>query len=274
MNPCLNTTNQYNSMNKMAVINYKDSRWNYPYKGFTSIINQTIEIAKAYYKVHNSLQINVSDQQIENFYTSITKNEIDEFDASNWWLNMFFANQISNSPNSHDVAVLDDIKLKKNIFESILLLKEEYKTKFTQEFQQVYMTDCLGIQIRGTDKCQEIPRINVEILIRKIDTFLQNSKENYSRIFLSTDDIDYLNSFKNYFGKEYVFEQKNAYRSSGLSSVHHNKNLDRNVVNEQVLWDVYALATCRSMLYTFSNVSHLALCLGCDNHKEIYCLSV
>jgi len=262
-------------MSKLAKINYLDPRWNYPYKGFTSIVNQTVEIAKTYRNHHvDDVSFCIDDEQINYFFESKEESKKTSIDASSWWLEEFLAGRINNSPNSHDVASHADIALKKHIFDSMLALKREFEISFKKDHVDLKTTECLGIQIRGTDKCQEIPRIDKDVLIKKINYFLENSKESYSKILLSTDDLEYADAIWKHFGSKNVVEQKSVQRSIGEKSVHHNQSFDKNEINKQVLWDVYALSNSKSMLYTFSNVSHLALCLGCNNHKEISCLSI
>ena len=260
-------------MNKYY-INFEDKRWNYSYKGFASLINQTIEIALSYCEYnkinHENVEFVVDDKQINQIFP---KKHIKApmTPISSWWLDMFFSKKINNKFDSHQIANLEDLLIK-NIYFNKMFDYSYLQNKFEQSFLELNLTDCIGVQIRGTDKKNEIPRIKEDIVLRKIDSFIKESNESFSKIFLCTDDLDYLNSIKLFFGEKNLIYQ-NAYRSSGDLSVHHNHVFDRNLVNSQVMSDIFALSKTKCMLYTFSNVSHLSLVLGCHNHKNINCLN-
>ena len=62
----------------IGIINLEDNRFNYRQKGFTSIINQLIEMCYFHYKKYNDFNIHVSDYRVEVFFDLPKKNIINE----------------------------------------------------------------------------------------------------------------------------------------------------------------------------------------------------
>lgn len=56
-------------------LNIYDSRFNYNYKGFTSIVNQLISLSKIHHERFNNFNVFVEDDQVldifENIYTPL-----------------------------------------------------------------------------------------------------------------------------------------------------------------------------------------------------------
>ena len=121
--------------------------------------------------------------------------------------------------------------------------------------------DTLGVQIRGTDKKQELPEIQIESIFNLIDSTKKQ------KIFVATDDKYYLNCLLNRYGERIIYDDS-LQISSGSQSIHHNCS-NRSQVNEEVLSSVYLLSKCSHFLYSFSNVSLLALILGINDFQFI-----
>ena len=119
----------------------------------------------------------------------------------------------------------------------------------------------LGIQIRGTDKKNELPELEIEKIFSLIDQF------DKQKIFLATDDKKYLDLILNRYGDRIIYDSS-LQISSNSQSLHHNCT-DRFKINEEVLSSVYLLSKCKYFLYSFSNVSLLALIMGAQNFKFI-----
>jgi hypothetical protein len=124
----------------------------------------------------------------------------------------------------------------------------------------------LGVQIRGTDKKTELPKIEESIVINHIDKLLNNNTE-IDRIFVSTDDFNYLDIILKTFGdKNVIYNDKNLISRDG-EPLH--TRYDRKKINYEVMSDVYLLSKCNHMLYSFSNVSFLALSMMENFNKQL-----
>ena len=139
---------------------------------------------------------------------------------------------------------------------------DEYVEKFENKKVDLGIDkDTLGIQIRGTDKKEELPEIKIETIFNLIDF---NHKE---KIFVATDDKYYLNCLLDRYGSKIIYDDT-LQISGGSRSIHHNCT-NRSQVNEEVLSSVYLLSKCSHFLYSFSNVSLLALIIGINDFKSV-----
>jgi hypothetical protein len=120
------------------------------------------------------------------------------------------------------------------------------------------------LQIRGTDKTSEIPRISDNVIIESITKMLNDNQLN--KVFLSTDDNYYLELIKNNFKEILIYNENNLISHDG-NPIHFSN--DRKKINKDVLLDVYLLSNCEYFLYCYSNVSYLALTLGSQKQKYI-----
>ena len=249
-----------------ACITLQDSRFNYSYKGFCSIVCAIIDIALEHYSVHNNLNCCVFESQTLKLFDNIYEDIGDEYDAGSWWLNRFFENQLHHSTYSaHTIANVENLKLKNKVFNSILEIKKSKREVFNQKFIDLGITDkTLGIQIRGTDKKTEIPELDIDNIIKKIDEYF--NLVDIENIFLSTDDIKYLNSLKERYGSLLLYDDT-IHISSNNFPLHNLPN--RDIINEEVLSSVFILSRCNHFLYSFSNVSLLALIMGANHHHTI-----
>lgn len=254
-----------------AHINLQDSRFNYSYKGFCSIICAVIDIALEHYRVYGNISCFVSDAQILELFDNVGEfNELN-YDAGSWWLNRFFSNQLHDSEyNAHTLANTDNLKIKNKVLDSILQIKSEKLIQFEERHSTLGITDeTLAIQIRGTDKKNEILEPNIDTIINKIDYYLKIGK--VKNIFLSTDDKKYLDLILQKYQDLVIYDNKIHISSDGIPLHTLPK---RNIINEEVLLSVYLLSKCGHFLYSFSNVSLLALIIGVNNFKSILNINI
>ena len=249
-----------------ACITLQDSRFNYSYKGFCSIVCAIIDIALEHYEVYDNLNCSVNDLQTLKLFDNVYDNFDLEYDAGSWWLERFFQNQLHHSEyNAHTLANLENIKLKNKVLNSILTIKPDKIAKFEKKISQFNITDrTLGIQIRGTDKKNEIPEPGIDTIIKKIDYYFETT--DVQNIFLATDDIKYLNPLKEKYDNLLLYDES-LLISSDDTPLHNLPDRDR--INEEVLSSVYILSRCNHFLYSFSNVSLLALIMGANDFKTI-----
>jgi hypothetical protein len=251
-----------------AYISLNDSRFNYSYKGFCSIVCEIISIALEHYSEFNNFDIVVDDPQTLLFFDCNVKNcEKKYYDAGSWYLNRFFSNTRKYGEyNAHSISNVDDLKLRNKILNNILKIKNNYINQFENLYSQFEIDDkTLGVQIRGTDKKNEVPEINVSNVIKLVDNYLNS--EVVTKIFLCTDDKKYLDILLDRYGKIIIYD-KTLTISDNSQALHHYAT-DRKKINQEVLSSVYLLSKCNYFLYSFSNVSFLALILGAYNFKKI-----
>jgi len=250
-------------LTETGYISYSDSRFNYPYKGFCSIVCGIIDMALEHYVVNDNFNIEISESQTLSLFDNISPKNNHTYEVGSWWLERYFSNQIYEFQyNAHTPANLDNLKLKNKVYNQILKIKDEYLDKFNRKKLELGIDeDTLGIQIRGTDKKQELPEIQIESIFDSID------KVNKQKIFVATDDKYYLDGLLNRYGERIVYDNS-LQISSGSESIHHNC-LNRSQINEEVLSSVYLLSECSHFLYSFSNVSLLALIMGVNNFQFV-----
>jgi hypothetical protein len=249
-----------------AFITLQDPRFNYSYKGFCSIVCAIIDIALEHYSVYDNLNCNIFESQTLKLFDNVYEDGDDEYDAGSWWLDRFFQNQLHHSDyTAHTIANVENLKLKNKVFDSILKIKDDKRKLFEKKFADLGITNkTLGIQIRGTDKKNEIPEPSIDNIIQKIDRYFD--MVDIRNIFLATDDIKYLNPIKERYGNVVVYDDT-IHISSDNAPLHNLPN--RDIINEEVLSSVFILSSCSHFLYSFSNVSLLALIMGANHHKTI-----
>jgi hypothetical protein len=249
-----------------AFITLQDPRFNYSYKGFCSIVCAIIDIALEHYSVYDNLNCNIFESQTLKLFDNVYEDGDDEYDAGSWWLDRFFQNQLHHSDyTAHTIANVENLKLKNKVFDSILKIKDDKRKLFEKKFTDLGITNkTLGIQIRGTDKKNEIPEPGIDNIIQKIDRYFD--MVDIQNIFLATDDIKYLNPIKERYGNMVTYDDT-IHISSDNAPLHNLPN--RDIINEEVLSSVFILSSCSHFLYSFSNVSLLALIMGANHHKTI-----
>lgn len=220
-------------------------------------------MALEHYVVNGNFNIEVAESQTLNLFDNISEKTNKSYNVGSWWLERYFSNKIYQGQyNAHTPANVDNLKIKNKVYNNILKIKDEYVEKFENKRIDLGIDeDTLGVQIRGTDKKEELPEIKIESIFNLIDS---NDKE---RIFVATDDKYYLDCLLNRYGSRIIYDDT-LQISSGSQSIHHNCS-NRSQVNEEVLSSVYLLSKCSHFLYSFSNVSLLALILGINDFQFI-----
>jgi len=250
-------------LTETGYISYSDPRFNYPYKGFCSIVCGIIDMALEHYIINDNFNIEISETQTLSLFDNISPKTTQAYDVGSWWLERYFSNQIYQGQyNAHTPANLNNLKIKNKVYNHILKIKDEYLDKFeTKRLELGIDENTLGIQIRGTDKKQEIPEIEIQNIFNLIDGV---KKE---KIFVATDDKYYLDGLLTRYGGRIVYDDS-LQISSGSQSIHHNC-FNRSQINEEVLSSVYLLSKCSHFLYSFSNVSLLSLIMGVNNFQFV-----
>lgn len=116
----------------------------------------------------------------------------------------------------------------------------------------------LGIHVRLTDKANH-PRermtiVSYENYKHEIDKYIKIYPD--TKIFLATDSIDYLESFKNDYGDRLILHP-NITRSSGGKSIHHHMRGNGYKKGKDVVTECILLSKCNFLI---KGVSNVALC--------------
>lgn len=251
----------------VGLIDFSNPLFKYNYKGYTAIINQTIDIAIDHFSRYENTELIISDEQILEYFDPINIVGEADYNASNVFLENFFKHQTRhNNHNAHTLADKNDLGLRYEILNKILLLKSFLNDEINDLLNTLGIDDkTLGLQIRGTDKNQEIPRIPDDVIIESIRKTL--GQFHLNKIFLSTDDNYYLELIRNNFKEIKIIYNDNNLISYDGNPLHFSN--DRKKINKDVLLDVYLLSNCQYFLYCYSNVSYLALTLGSQKQKFI-----
>jgi len=248
---------------KTGYVSYSDSRFNYPYKGFCSIVCGIIDMCLEHYIENDNFNLIIDDSQISFLFDNISSKSDEIYDAGKTWLEKFFSNQTYQQEyNAHTPASLENLKIKNKVYNNVLKIKEEYLKKFEDKKKKLCIdSNTLGVQIRGTDKSTEIAELKLENIFYSIDMV------DREKIFVATDDKFYLDALIDRYGNRIIYDDSVTI-SHDKKSIHHNC-FDRNKINEEVLSSVYLLSNCKYFLYSFSNVSLLALIMGVHNFNYI-----
>jgi hypothetical protein len=254
-------------MNESAYITLDNIEFNYPYKGFCSIVCAIIDMATEHYVVDNNFNIEINEPQTLRLFDNISPKTNKTYDAGSWWLERYFSNQIYQPEyNAHTPANIDNLKIKNKVYNQILKIKDEYLEAFEIKRKKYNIDEnTLGVQIRGTDKKNELPEIKIENICSMIDSSIQE------KIFVATDDKSYLDALIERYGNRIVYDS--SVSISNNKEPLHLTTCDRPKINEEVLSNVYLLSCCGSFLYSFSNVSLLALIMGVYNFDTFYHLN-
>ena len=220
-------------------------------------------MALEHYVVNDNFNIEISESQTLSLFDNISPRNNQTYEVGSWWLERYFSNQIYECQyNAHTPENLDNLKIKNKVYSYILKIKDEYLNRFDRKKLELGIDeDTLGIQIRGTDKKQELPEIQIQSIFNSID------KVDKQKIFVATDDKYYLDGLLNRYGERVVYDNS-LQISSGSESINHNC-LNRSQINEEVLSSVYLLSNCSHFLYSFSNVSLLTLIMGVNNFQFV-----
>lgn len=136
------------------------------------------------------------------------------------------------------------IKVKSHILEKVhQFVQEQFKDYFV-----------VGIHYRGTDKVRhdKAPRVEYEEVVSIIKNMVSELQGNRWRIFVATDEADFLEHMKAEFPKRVL--AADAFRSTTNKPVHHSEN-DPYLMGEQALVDSLLLSKTNILFRTTSNVS-------------------
>lgn len=171
--------------------------------------------------------------------------------------------------SAHHVASKANLTAKKGAMDSILALKDIETLE--DQVMNLIAPGTLGIHLRGTDKRSEVIPPSMMSIRQSIDSFIRAHPVNH--IFLSTDDFKYVKFMERYW-PDLVVPRDYPMPKNNRKPLHLNLGSDAEVLqaDQTAIKDAVALAHCDFFMYSASNLSHFALILGADCHREIQSL--
>lgn len=119
--------------------------------------------------------------------------------------------------------------------------------------------NCIGVHVRGTDHWQHCPLIDLDVYFKHIDEKLES--EQYTKIFLATDEAKYVESFLKKYGDRVIIND-NITRSNTSTAIHSSNYEDKEKLIIDVMLDAISLAQCEEIIITSSNVSAYTLAIN------------
>lgn len=228
--------------------------------GFFSDFN--LIVACLHYFYDNSI-VDFNVYWTSDLYQTTKQNMFDEYFFKNKKIHQF-SNQFDII---HDVGVLGG-SLWTHINEHWKFEKSHEVLKFYNYFENSVYKKCkdkctkrnnsLGIHIRGTDHTQHGPLLDINEYYREIDKKLSN--ENYTSIFVATDELRILQACQQKYGDMVIYND--VHRSNTQQAIHLSNLPQKEQLAEDVLLDAISLSHCDDIIITSSNVSAYTLYLN------------
>jgi hypothetical protein len=197
----------------------------------------------------------------------------------NWW-NYYFE-PIDQNPNSKPSRRLNEADLSKVrinrkkgnklIRKHIILRKDVAKliNKFYIKHMAKHKT--IGVHMRGTDSYLWLKK-NKERSLYNINEVIKQLKPicgEYDKIFIASDQHQYVQKIKKHFGPNKVIVT-NAVRSKTRTNVHNDDRISGYQKGLEALMDCILLSKCDYLICSSSNLSKTALYYNPDiQHKKL-----
>lgn len=170
-----------------------------------------------------------------------------------------------NGPSDVDCAMLCEFELYKRKVNKLIkkyIIIKPYIQEKVDAFVSKFFTghQIIGVHYRGTDKWDEAPREEFEIILNHIFDVSNKLKQNNPliedddiKVFIATDENKFLNFMKRKIPSKILFDE-NIMRSYTLSPVHKIDGFGYKK-GEDALIDCLILARCHTLIKTSSNLS-------------------
>ena len=230
--------------------------------GICAIVNEAINICQYHFNKFGNYDVYINSTELSELFDFKTKYSKSFY---GWDIRSdYIDSNIQNPSNAHTVFEPALVASKRSIFNALFFLKNI--DKMTLDTGRFVKDKTLGLHLRGTDKEGEVKSVDILKLFTKIDFLIDEGKVN--SIFLATDDERYLNVLSNRYSDLLVFDYNKKISKNG-KPLHFKRN--RTNINQEVIKDCFILSKCPYFIYSFSNVSYLALTMGVGEFKEVYC---
>ena len=196
----------------------------------------------------------VSKYKLKDVYTSknviLCDNRTSKkgFSKENYLSSFKYFNGFNNLDKRHKVICKKYIKINKDIINQAAKLKKDFKGN-----------KVLGICFRGSDQKKSAyhPYTPTENQMKYATDFLLK-KYKFNKIYLCTEDEDYLKFYKQNYNKFLLYQD--TYRTTDKFDLFDNKNpIHRYQIGEANIIDMLVLASTNYMLFASSNIPSCAM---------------
>jgi hypothetical protein len=105
----------------------------------------------------------------------------------------------------------------------------------------------LGVHYRGTDKVHEAPLVGYDTVRKNIEYYLNKFPET-SSVFISSDEINFIEYIEKAFISRNIIYREDSFRSRNGIPVHKATNIDRYEVNRDAIVNCLILSRCHALL--------------------------
>lgn len=177
----------------------------------------------------------------------------------------------SNIKSGLSLSIRHTIDELNNIKKYINKIPFNQKTKNFLNQNILNLDNALGIHFRGTDHWHT-NRIELEKYLNEADN--QMEKNNYKKIFISTDEENIIEKIQEYYQNKHSFNNiifNSCQRSIGSIGTHNIKYNELIKINMgfEVLLDAHSLSKCDTVIGKSSNLTYYARMIN-NNLKMIY----
>ena len=145
------------------------------------------------------------------------------------------------------------------------LANESLDLSATQDMDNAFIDKDFIVIQHGADHLKSLKRVDSKKLGNLIDRIISENK--YSKIFLCTEDLNYLKIIKKRYKDKVIF-LKNVYRSYNDDAFKkYPQNLHRYKLGRDILIESLLISKCKGFVYTNTNVSEFVKFL--DKKKKI-----
>jgi hypothetical protein len=157
----------------------------------------------------------------------------------------FFEWQAESSIGRHEAfgLIQRHIRFKPFILEKVHNIEKTFAGKHA-----------IGVHYRGTDKIKEAPRVSYEDVLIAIKTYMNSHPEHDYKIFVATDERNFMDYMEEAFGEIICYNQENIW-SIDERPVHLNSDNDHFKCGENAIIDSILLSRTHFLIRTSSNLS-------------------
>ena len=223
----------------------QSNSWNYY---FTQPLNNLVDIKKKYDKVIFS-----SESKMGNIYSNFG---------------------IINSQSLEVLKNHEQLEIYKEVFNKYIFFNKETVNHLENLKKSVFKNkeNILGISIRGTDYVKNrypghyIPP-TIDQMCSKVDEFIKTYKPDL--LFVSTEDIEYLDHLSNKYGKNIIFLEKDRYLANDIPmyKIQKNKKFKNGL---DYLSEIWLLSKCNYIIGSPNGGFNAAFIIKNESFKDSY----
>merc|ERR1712228_935512 len=115
--------------------------------------------------------------------------------------------------------------------------------------------EILGVHMRGTDKAAHRRKVDANEYLKYIEQFIEYFGRDKARVFVATDDANYLLDIQNKLDETIWFAQNDVIRSDTKTAIFRLKDVSKYEIGKNVITDILLLSKCDWFIHSASAVS-------------------